>query len=279
MAQCFKLLIKLPKTAKWLQLFLTALIPTLLSVFYSYGETQAYLNSLGIWWNMGIIIVVGLFLPILGNIVYEKNVSGNKDNLHNAVVNVLSGIDNVVESKRKRFYEAIERVNGENAFREITKPVVQINMLASALCNIVSSISKDSRLKSTLILCNESGLESYLSVVGDDVPSIQIEELNSNESLAKHVFVTGRIVYIDNTSIDTNVVFYKPQYCKTKSIYCYPIKVGRIVKLILCFSSSKSGMFDTGNMEILESVIKEFADRMLLECHLYSMIRNIQNPQ
>lgn len=268
----------LPQNAKWVQLLLTALIPTLLSVFYSYRETQTYLNSLGVWLNLLIIFVVGLLLPILGNILYEKYSNDKKGKLNNAVLNVLSGIDIVVESKRKRFYEAISRVNRDNVFHEITKPLEQINMLASALCNIVDSLSNTSRLKSCLILCNENGLESYLSVVGDDVPSISIEELNSKESLAKHVFNTGRSLYIENTDIDNNAVFYKPQYCKTKSIYCHPIKVGRTVKLILCFSSWKPNMFDSNDMDLLETVINEFADRMLLECHLYTMIRNIQNP-
>lgn len=193
---------------------------------------------------------------------------------------VLSGIDNVVESKRKRFYESIKKIDNDNAFQTITKPLEQINMLTSALCNVITPYSNLKRLKSTLILCNENGLESYISVVGDDEPSISIEELNKFESLAKHVFRTGRNNYIKDTSIDDdNKVFYKPQFCKIKSIYCYPIKVGRAVKLILCFTSDKSKMFDSSDMDLIDNIIKEFAHRMLLECHLYSMIRNIQIPQ
>lgn len=193
-----------PNKVKRLQLFLTALLPTLLSIFYSYKVTQEYFNQQSILSNVLLIFSVGIVLPFVGNYIYEKWIYEDTHERYNTVFNVLAAIDNVVDSKRKRFYEAIKEVTNENAFQTITQPIVQLNLLTSALCNVITSLAEVKKLKFTLILCNEDGLERYLSIVGDDKPTLTIDELNKNESLAKHVFNTKHDAYIDNTNIKVN---------------------------------------------------------------------------
>lgn len=228
--------------ARNLQIIFTALLPTVLGLAYSYPDTQVHLNKLGIAANISIMLVFGFVLPLFGNWVFEKRRKKNLRELDTLYL-ILSGIDDVVASKRQSFYDAIESVDNQNAFQTITQPVTQLNLLTSALCNVITPLSNVSKLKATLILCNERGLDSYLSIVGDDEPSIEIDELNNNDSLAKHVFNTKHFAYIQDTIEDHSTAFYRPQYCETNSIYCYPIKVGSDVHLILCLSSKEKKHF------------------------------------
>lgn len=38
-------------------------------------------------------------------------------------------------------------------------------------------------------------------------------------------------------------------------------------------------MFNSEKMDLIENVIKRFADRMLLECHLYKMLEKLNKPE
>lgn len=74
-----------PQIVKWIQLLLTALIPTFLSFLYSYEETQKYFNLLGIGWNITIIVVVGFIMPIIGNFIYENYTTKKNKKRYNAI--------------------------------------------------------------------------------------------------------------------------------------------------------------------------------------------------
>ena len=258
-----------------LQPIITAFIPSTLGIIYSIPICQNWIsNNLGSKYWIIITVVITLIIPVLVNYLYEKFIK--KFNVEKVELQrlIMCGLDEVVASKRKRFKDATESTNLDlrNIFTHITKPEDQMTILTSSLTNIIQSITKTERIKAKLILCNQYGLDRFICFCGDEATNITIDDLNTHSSLASHVFHINHEVALNIAEDSPHVPFYRPQYCKIKSILCYPISIGANVQMILSFTSEKENVF-CPILEVLKLAINEYIDRFLLEYHLLVLLK------
>lgn len=258
-----------------LQPILTAFVPSTLGIIYSIPTCQNWIsNNLGSKCWVIVTVVIVLIIPIFVNYLYEKFLKrGNAEKVELQRL-IMCGLDEVVAFKRKRFKDATESTNLDlcNIFTHITKPEDQMTILTSSLTNIIQSITKTERIKAKLILCNQHGLDRFICFCGDEATNLTIDDLNTHSSLASHVFHINHEVALNITDDSPHMPFYRPQYCKIKSILCYPISTGANVQMILSFTSEKENVFSP-ILKVLKLAINEYIDRFLLEYHLLVLLK------
>lgn len=262
--------------------------PTLIGVILSLHSAKEWILQIVPEWLHNILVngSVQLLIIFLGSVVipctiycfieyfeFRKRKSG-----YEILLCLITNIDKAVKLKRQRFRKIRENnyKSDKTIFRSITKPELQIEYLCEAICVIMRLWTNDEEVKSTVFYCKNNKLADVLAVCGEDRIKPNIQELN-NKSLAKYALQT-RCSQIVN-DVDRNNYFIKPCGCKAKSAFIIPIYDGGDAAFVICFTSPNINCFDKKEIKRYEVVIEEISSRMMLEWHLYELLKQGENAQ
>lgn len=228
------------------------------------------------WFQVLLIVLGSIVIPAIVYCSIEYYEYRKKKTGYDILLYLMSNIGKVVEKKRKRFKSIREaNLKSDSAiFRHITKPDEQIPQLCQALCLMMQFLTNENDVKSTLFYCKKGEIVKTMAVCGEDDLRAQLSDLN-NHSLAKHVLDTGKFVLVNDT--DKEPKFYKPMGCRTKAIYIHPIYEGGKILFLLSFSSPQRNTFNAEHISKYESIIEEFANRIMLEWHLFALLKQRNN--
>lgn len=226
-------------------------------------------------WQLGVIIFVCIVIPIITNVIhdfYELNSNIKIINLYNGI---LSYIQDCVERKKSRFFEEIGKHSSPSTvFMHITKPEKQLDALCSGLCNLYKDYYDINDVKGAIIDCENNKMKQFIVVCGDDQPSLTIDDLNKNESLARHCMQCKTTYIVEDT--DKESFFYKYNGCCIKSAICFPLKRGKDVAMLVFLTSKQKKSFINSKKNEYELIFKYFGSRMLLEDYLYDLKSSCQ---
>lgn len=267
---------------KLIQHLYGCLAPTIIGLVLSSSTVKYWIlkispdwftNILTIGWVQFLIIIFGgMIVPLFIFYKIELSEYNKKKTGYEILLRLISYIDDVVREKRIRFKDVKNNtLKSDSAiFRNITKPQEQISYLCSSLCLMMRYLTNDDYVKSSLIYCNNNKLDRVLAVCGEDEIKSSLQELNK-KSLAKKSLDEGNCFLVEDT--DKDDTFHKPKGCNAKSAIVFPIYDGARILFILCFTSSKKQVFLLPQIEKYKAIINEFEYRILLEWHLYELLR------
>lgn len=230
------------------------------------------------WMQIALIIIGSVVIPSVVFVIIERIEFKNKKFGYDTLLYLMSNIDNVVEEKRKR-YKKVKELNFKSdgtIFRNISKPQDQIKSLCKAFCLMMRFLTNDDAVKSSIFYCKEMEIGEVLAVCGEDSIKSNLKKLNE-KSLAKSVIEDGKAKIINDT--DNDECFYKPKGCKAKSALALPVYDGDKLLFVVCFSSPQKGCFEEKKLERYEKIIEEISDRILLEWHLYELLKLGKNEK
>lgn len=273
---------------KLLMQLLCYITPALMGVILSsYSAKEWILHNIPEWlhnilingWTQFLLIIIGtVAIPCAIYSLIEYSEFRKRRSGYDILLCLITNIDKAVKLKRQRFRRIRESnyKSDKTIFRSITRPDLQIENLCEAICFIMRLWTKDEEVKSTVFYCKNNKLANVLAVCGEDKIKPKIQELN-NKSLAKYALQEGRSQIIDD--VDQNEYFIKPYGCKAKSAFIIPIYDGGDAVFVICFTSPNTNCFDKNEMKRYEAVIEEISSRMMLEWHLYELLKQGENAQ
>lgn len=273
---------------KLLMQLLCYIVPALIGVILSSHSAKVWiLHIIPEWlhhilvngWIQFILIIIGtVVIPCVIYSFIEYSEFRKKKSGYDILLCLITNIDNAVKLKRQRFRRIRENnyKSDKTIFRNITKPDLQIENLCEAICFIMRLWTNDEEVKSTVFYCKNNKLEDVLAICGEDRIKPKINELN-NKSLAKYALQKRCSQIIDD--VDKNDYFIKPYGCKAKSAFIIPIYDGGDAVFVICFTSPNTSCFDKSEIKRYEAVIDEISSRMMLEWHLYELLKQGENAQ
>ena len=258
------------------------IVPTLMGVILSSSAAKAWVLSvtpkecaamLTYGWVQILLILLGtVIVPCLIFICIEYFEFGKRKTGYEILLCLITNIDNVVKEKRARFRRVRESRyrSDQTIFRSITKPMEQIEFLCQAACFIMRLWTNDDEIKCTVFYCKDNKIENILAICGEDKIKVGIPELNKN-SLAKKALQDAHSQIIENTEKDD--AFIKPRGCKAKSAFVVPVYDGSEAVFVICFSSPNKRCFRMKEQKRYDSVIDEISSRLMLEWHLFELLK------
>lgn len=265
------------------------LYPNLIIVFYSLESVRKMFSELLKRYNleiykglMSILVIISLFVvPIIVVNLLAKWDLKKYEIRKKVLTEVLSGVQNVLSEKRKRFNISSKKIDDSiteaTIFREITKPRDQIEEIFKNIVDVFRKLCDDNKIKGSLIECKNNEMNEYF-IASDTNQGITVDEMKHNESTAKWSLKNIEIGLIENTDITYDVWYYRKNK-KCKSILCAPVIDGSEISFILCLTSKTPYCFKRNNLEIYQYVLEEFFHRINLEYYLLSMKRRYCNEE
>jgi transcriptional regulator with GAF, ATPase, and Fis domain len=239
---------------------------------------QSFLTSGA--FQLCVIIFFALLSTIVVYLIERYNNKTREDGI-DLLADILANISVVVDQKRTRFKETLEKQTGRNKLKSIANPSSQIKWLCISLCSVMRTFTGDKNLKSSIVLCSNGDITDYLAICGEDAPKVNISELNEN-SIAKSALTSQTPIIIEDTKENKSLhdkYFYKPKACTIQSMCSFPVLVGDKVALIISFTSARPKTLRTDFIEVYKIIIKEFSDRILLEKYLLDLISKKNNEK
>lgn len=200
---------------------------------------------------------------------------------------LLEAIDYPVSKKKDRFlhklakFEKERRKNHAKIFKEITRPDKQIEFLLLGLYSVfreyARKIKRDAEIKVVLFeFCGES--LKYLSYYKDR-PKSKEDELMEDCSCVKKAYKTNKTVIVDDINKELQKENTEKCFKKTSSnrdygsIICFPFSDSRIKDAVLVLSvyCNQPGVFIEKKMNVYRTILKKFADRILIEYSLLNL--------
>lgn len=263
------------------------LYPNLIITFYSLESIRKTFseflikNNLEVYKGlMSILVIISLFLVPIFVVNFLTKWDLRKYEIRKKVLTeVLSGVQNVLNEKKKRFNLSSKNtdhtITEATIFREITKPRDQIEEIFKNTVDVFKSLCDDKKIKGSLIECKNNVMNDYF-ITTDTNQGITIEEMNKNDSTAKWAIKHFDIGLIENTDIPYDVWYFMKNR-KCKSILCAPVIDGSEINFVLCLTSKSQYCFKRKNIDIYQYVLEEFFHRINLEYYLLSMKRRYCN--
>lgn len=248
---------------------LTVLPPFVAGILYTITDIQKWLLGFPWWTNALFVFACGIIPIFVKGWLYS-----NKIEKYHLLIQLLGQIQTAIDSKINRFAKAIKNKKKapQTVFKEITQPDSQIQILCIAMAYMVRELVNNQYVKWTLISVKGNILEDFYLSSETSSTNVTIDELNNHASLARHVLSTKVKAVIHDTKIgEDSISFYAPQYCKIRSIVCYPLMVGQSVQLVLCFTSTTPYLFKD-RMLYMDLVVQAFSDRIKLEWNLRQLL-------
>ena len=261
-------------------LFFTGLIPTTISLICTQQGAKEYVKEIcpsdeipfiySRGWQLLIIVVVCIFVPIIVNIICDLIELNSNVKLINMYNSILSYIQDCVDRKKSRFFNEIgKHTSPATVFTHITQPEKQLEALCSGLCNVFKDFFEINDIKGTIIDCDKNKMSAFLVVCGDDQPSISIEDLNTNDSLARYCIKCKTTCVVENA--EKCSFFYSNEGCNVKSALCFPLKRGTEIAMLVCLTSKQKKIFKKSLLFQYSTIFDYFGSRMLLEDYLYDL--------
>lgn len=178
----------------------------------------------------------------------------------------------MVKEKRARFRKIRENKfkSDQAIFRSITKPTEQIEHLCQAACFIMRLWTNDDDVKSAVFYCKNNKIENILAICGEDKIKASVSELNE-KSLAKKALQDTESQIVE--SIKNEELFIKPHGCKAQSAFVVPVYDGSEAVFVICFTSPNKQCFKIREKKRYEAVIDEISSRLMLEWHLFELLK------
>lgn len=267
---------------KILSQLLCYIVPALIGVILSSSAVKQWiLSHVSEWcrtllvqgWVQFVLVIIGtLIIPCFIYIFIEYNKFQKHKSGYDILLWLITYIDDVVKQKRLRFQKIRENhyKSDQTIFRNITKPEFQLSCLCEALCLIMRYLTNDEEVKSAVFYCANNRLQDILAVCGEDKIKPKISELNKR-SLAKYALEKRCSQIVSDTRNDDS--FIKPYGCKAKSAFVMPIYNGSDAVFVICFTSPNIDTFNQKGLKKCEFVVEEISSRMILEWHLYELLK------
>ncbi len=250
-----------------------------LQVLQSVNLYQPVINNRGVF---NVVIIASVFVIPAISLYFEKIFISDKYAYYYKILQkILFGLDNIVESKRKRFLEFISnqvtKKTTEEAFLTITQPGLQMVEIFNNLKHTVGSISSHENIKLSIISCENSKLINY-AFHSDDKPSVDISELNEKKSTAKQALSTKKMIFISDVDKRKKGQWFYDGNSTIKSLICFPVLCGNIVHFVVTITSKEAKAFKNSNCDIYEFILDTYCSRLLLE-HYLSIIKKHHEKQ
>ena len=226
-------------------------VPSALIILF-YSKTWLYSVAVGIisksaslfqflndwqWFFHIPLIIAAIILPLWNKYITASQiaVTGSEE----IRVRIAEILNKAVNVKETRFREMLKEKRANNSishgriFKTITLPIQQIQVLSENLLALFRHVCESDYIKLTVIICQNNSLQNFV-YHSDHEPKTTIEELNSNDSLAKRTLNDRRSKLV--SVVDASTVNYFHGLSNIKSIYCYPISKSAEVNFILSFT-------------------------------------------
>ena len=258
------------------------IIPTLMGVILSSTQCKAWILSItpdkyATMFTHGLIQFLIIFLgtvivPCIIYIIIEYLDFRRRKTGYEILLCLITNIDNVVKEKRARFRKIRENrfKSDQTIFRSITKPTEQIKHLCQAACFIMRLWTNDGDVKSAVFYCKNNKIENILAICGEDKIKASVSELNE-KSLAKKALQDTESQIVE--SIENEELFIKPHGCKAQSAFVVPVYDGSEAVFVICFTSPNKQCFKIREKKRYEAVIDEISSRLMLEWHLFELLK------
>ena len=228
------------------------------------------------------------FIPALAFFFKKKFensaiIEANKalESRNNIYKRLLVVLNQVLELKRKRFkgfldgYKS-EKINDYDIFENITQPLAQMVKIFEGISYNFSKHCNNENIKISIIKCKNNRLHNY-TYHSDDLPNIDVTELQKQKSTAKQVLATKKMIIIESTE-KCGKIWYYSNNSEIKSLICYPVKVGSVIEYIISVSSKTIDEFKVKERSTYELILDELSNRIILE-HYLEQIKDIKNGQ
>lgn len=275
---------------------LLVLPPAAITALYSNEELKGFLkvNVPGVYnyiapighdhvllFNVIVVVYPAIFLA-LGAWIAQKAESSSLS--VTGLLSLLTSLDHVVGVKNGRFEKHLSdpHLTKENAFEEITNPMLQISEIVRAICDFFNSTRNAKSkplIRVTLAVMKNRKIDELPIWFPTDKPIRSSKaSLNSPKSAIITAAKTKHMVLIPDISKELAQPEFKRKFAdtgndvdNTGSIICYPVRTSSGVPYVVSIHCEEPGYFKAEFKELYERSLERFALRMSVEHSLLMM--------
>ena len=252
--------------------------PTVPNVIWNFAHTHPY-------WS--IVIVTAYAIVVAASIQWLKKFIAEKDIAVVELLRLFEVLEEVVGKKASRFGECAKNLcNGKKlltpseVFAEITKPDIQIALLAQAVYLFFDGIDKKSVSFRVSVLEIKAGVPSewYTYYPVYSPPQTTIAKLKQKRSTVSHCLRTRDVFVVEDLQIeadkvDGHFVSGSAQQEEEGSLVCYPVvnAFANDIPYVITVVADEKNYFLKRKKDLYKWFFKRFAIRIMLERNLLTI--------